>query len=98
MDDPHKIGASKSLERTISDLMSFMENDVRPAGGRRDAMYELVASVSEWWAKAAFEWAHAECYKQFTDGGKVNKTMTRTWPDAELAPGVTRPLKLAGRM
>lgn len=97
--DERIAGASESLNRTISDLMEYMEDQSsRPNAELRQFMYDKVADLAEWWANEGFYWGHGTACQKCAELGEVPATLTLDYGMAWLAPDCKRPLSLQSRI
>ena len=92
-------GASASLNKTITDIMSYMEDDgARPSAGFRDFMNHKLADLAESWAQEGFYYGHCEANRAQREDGEIPATMTYDYGNTELFPGVQRNLFLKSRI
>ena len=100
MDHPERAaGASASLNKTISELMDYMEDvSHRPSSDMRQFMYDRIADIAEWWANEGFYWAHGTAHQKSIELGEVPATLTVDYGNAWLAPGCERQLSLKSRI
>ena len=92
-------GASASLNKTITELMEYMENaEARPSTDLRQFMYDKIGDIAEWWAQEGFYWGHGmACWESFRQG-EVPATLAVEYGKAQLAPGCERDLPLQSRI
>jgi len=68
-------GASKSLNKTISEIMRFLGDNSRRQGGKgtrlRDFLHEKIADFGTYWYKRGVRRGHMESYKEFKKTGEV---------------------------
>jgi len=89
-----KIGASKSLNRTITELMAHMDDDgERPKGDLRKALREKIGDLAESWFRKGFNRGHKEAHRHFEEQGAVPTTL-KTKAKRTLAPKQRRKVKL----
>ncbi|WP_339426758.1 hypothetical protein [Pseudomonas proteolytica] len=89
-----KIGASKSLNRTITELMAHMGDDgERPKGDLRKALREKIGNLAESWFRKGFNRGHKEAHRHFEEQGAVPTTL-KTKAKRTLAPKQRRKVKL----
>lgn len=88
-----KIGASKSLNKTISELMDHMGDSDRPEGKLRDVMREKIGDLAESWFRKGFNRGHREAHRHFEEQGAVPTTL-KTKAKRTLAPKQRRKVKL----
>ena len=66
-------GASASLNKTISEIMAFLNDRGRRPGGRgadlRDFLHEKLADLAEKRYRRGFRRGHMESHKKFVDTG-----------------------------
>jgi hypothetical protein len=75
--DPKVEGASKSLNKTITEIMAHLgQPGPRPPTGLRDFLYEKIGDLSERWFRKGFNRGHTESRKEFKTNGKVPRTLT----------------------
>ncbi len=67
----HKLGASKSLTLTITEIMDFLEHEERPKGKLRPALREKIGDLAVHWFKRGFNRGHIESHKHFMEDGIV---------------------------
>jgi hypothetical protein len=92
-------GASASLNKTITELMEYMEStEARPNADFRKFMYEKIGDIAEWWAQEGFYWGHGMACWQLARQDEVPATLTMDYGDAQLAPGCERELVLRSRI
>jgi len=93
------VGASESLNRTISELMEYMEDQGgRPNADLRQFMYAKMADLAEWWANEGFYWGHGTACQECAEHGEVPATLILEYGNALLAPGFERTLSLRSRI
>lgn len=69
-------GASKSLKKTIDEVMNFLGNqETQPTSGLRDFLNEKLADLAERWYRRGFNRGHRESAQQLAKG-KVPKILT----------------------
>lgn len=89
-----KIGASKSLNRTITELMAHMGDDgERPKGDLRKVLREKIGDLAESWFRKGFNSGHKEAHRHFEEQGAVPTTL-KTKAKRTLAPKQRRKVKL----
>lgn len=77
MPNPHAEGASKSLKKTISEIMTHLgDTGNQPNDGLRDFLREKIGDLSERWFKKGFNRGHKESLREFEDKGKVPRVLT----------------------
>ncbi|MGI4877944.1 MAG: hypothetical protein ACRYG4_10730 [Janthinobacterium lividum] len=102
-EESYKEGASSSLRKTISEIMQYMEDDVRENGDLRSVMYRKMAAVSAWWFQEGFSIAHRIILDKVRKGEPIENISfehdeaflaPETWESVELiAPMPSRPDK-----
>jgi hypothetical protein len=93
------VGASESLNRTISELMEYMDDQSsRPNADLRQFMYDKIADLAEWWANEGFYWGHGTACQHWAEDGEVPATLVVDYGNARLAPGCERALSLRSRI
>lgn len=69
-------GCSKSLNKTISEVATFLGHDAGRPGGRgtnlRDFLHEKLADLAEHWYKRGVRRGHMESHKEFKATGAVS--------------------------
>ncbi len=89
-----KIGASKSLNKTITELMAHLgDNGDRPKSDLRGILREKVGDLAESWFKKGFNRGHKEAHKHFEEQGVV-PVMLKAKAKRTLAPKQRRNVKL----
>lgn len=69
-------GASASLNRTITAIMKFLEDDGdRPPRKFRAFLHEKIADSNERWFRKGFNRGHRESFGLFNRAGRVPKTL-----------------------
>ena len=92
-------GASSSLNKTITEIMEYMDDDSgRPSADLREFMHSKIAEVSEWWAMAGFYLGHRESYRALKNDGEIPATLEFDYGEANLAPGAYQELTLTSRI
>ena len=71
----HKIGASKSLQKTISEIGNFIESDIerQPDEKLREFLHKKIAELSAYWFERGFLRGCIECEKAFDQIGSFPK-------------------------
>jgi hypothetical protein len=93
------VGASASLNKTITELMEYMDNtEARPSADFRNFMHEKIADIAEWWAQEGFYWGHGMAYWQSFKQDEVPATLIVDYGKAQLAPGCEREVTLRSRI
>ncbi len=65
-------GASASLNKTITAIMKFLEDDdARPSQGFRAFLHEKIADLNLHWFRRGFNRGHKESLRHFHDDGEV---------------------------
>jgi|SRR5579883_596692 len=65
-------GASKSLNKTITELMEYLDDSgPRPRQGLREFLYGKVGDLAEKWFRKGFNRGHKESYAAYLDDGVV---------------------------
>ena len=68
----HAAGASKSLNKTITEVMKFLGDEAeRPAKGLRAFLHDRMGDLAEHWYRKGFNRGHRESYEAFKSEGKV---------------------------
>jgi hypothetical protein len=89
-----KVGASRSLNKTISELMAHMGDDGdRPKGDLRDVLHEKIGDLAESWFRKGFNRGHKEAHRLYEEQGAVPTTL-KTKAKRTLAPKQRRKVKL----
>ena len=87
-------GASKSLNKTITEIMKHLgDKEDRPRKRLREYLHEKIGDLSEHWFKRGFNRGHIESRKQF----KETKTVPRKLKydcSRKLSPGQNREIEL----
>jgi len=90
----HAAGASKALNKTITEIMAHMGDDGdRPGAGLRDFLHEKVGDLAEGWFKKGFNRGHREAHGHYKEDGKVPKTL-KFECRRKLSPKQERDIKL----
>lgn len=72
MANPKAEGASKSLNKTITDIMGHLGQAMdRPNADLRTFLYERIGDLSERWFRKGFNRGHREARREFEDRGRV---------------------------
>jgi hypothetical protein len=73
------VGASASLNRTITEIMRFLEDDGYRPGGRgadlRGFLHEKIADCTERWFRKGFNRGHRESFGVYEQTGAVPVTL-----------------------
>lgn len=89
-----KIGASKSLNRTITELMAHMGDEgERPKSDLRKALREKIGDLAESWFRKGFNRGHKEAHRRYEEQGEVPTTL-KAKAKRTLAPKQRRKVKL----
>lgn len=65
-------GASASLNKTITAMMNFLEDDgKRPSRNFRGFLYRKIADANEYWYRRGFNRGHRESFACLRDTGKI---------------------------
>jgi TPR repeat protein len=89
-----KTGASKSLNKTITELMAHLGDDGdRPKNDLRGILREKVGDLAESWFGKGFNRGHKEAHKQFEEQGVV-PVMLKAKAKRTLASKQRRKVKL----
>lgn len=68
----HRAGASKSLNKTITEIVDFLGDEVdRPSKNLRAFLHDKMGDLAESWYRKGFNRGHRESYKVFTSEGEV---------------------------
>jgi hypothetical protein len=99
MSNDYADGASSSLNKTITEIMEYIDDDGQraPADLRR-FMHGKIAEVSKWWALEGFYLGHRESYRALKNDAEVPATLEFEYGEAQLAPGVYESLTLTSRI
>src|ERR1039458_10136482 len=69
-------GRSESLNKSISEIMTFLGDDEKRPGGMgvmlRDFLHEKLADLSEYWYKRGVRRGHMESHKEFKATGALS--------------------------
>ena len=76
----HAAGASKSLNKTITEIMTFLGDDGDRTGKLRPLLHEKLANLAEKWLKRGFRRGCIEARKEFRKSG--------SFPDKVVYDGV----------
>ncbi len=89
-----KVGASKSLNKTITELMAHLGDDGdRPKGNLRNILREKIGDLAESWFRKGFNRGHKEAHRHYEEQGQVPTTL-KTKAKRTLAPTQRRKVKL----
>jgi hypothetical protein len=95
--DP-KAGAAKSSNKTISEIMEFMDdNDKRPAKKLRNFLRKKIGDLNERWFRKGFNRGHIQSFEAFGDDGDVPKVL-RYECNRNLFTGQERVIKLTSNI
>ena len=87
-------GASKSLNKTITEIMEHLGDEgARPPKGLRGFLREKIGDLSERWFKKGFNRGHIESYREFGANQEVPRTL-RYECTRKLSPGQNREIAL----
>lgn len=68
----HRAGASKSLHKTITEIVDFLGEEVdRPSTNLRAFLHEKMGDLAECWYHKGFNRGHRESYSAFISEGEV---------------------------
>ncbi|MBU6207955.1 MAG: hypothetical protein KGQ42_09740, partial [Alphaproteobacteria bacterium] len=96
MDDNNAEGSSKSLNKTISELIDYMNDDgVEIDSVLRVKMYYRFAEISRWWAEEGFKIGVRETLNTLGIQEITSPSISYDFGDALLAPGVRQKLPLS---
>lgn len=69
-------GRSDSLNKTITEVMTFLKDDGERPGGRgarlRHFLHEKLADFAEYWYKRGVRRGHMECHKELEATGTLS--------------------------
>jgi len=87
-------GASKSLNKTITEIMKHLGTDeIRPNNGLRAFLREKIGDLSERWYRRGFKRGHIESHKEFKANARVPRKLQYT-SSRNLSPGQDREIEL----
>jgi hypothetical protein len=70
-----KAGAAKSLNKTVSEIMEFMDDDDKcRAKELRNFLRKKIGDLSERWFKKGFNRGHIQSFEAFGDDGNVRRS------------------------
>jgi hypothetical protein len=93
-----KAGAAKSLNKTISEIMEFMDDDdKRPAKKLRNFLRKTIGDLNERWFRKGFNRGHIQSFEAFGDDGDVPKVL-RYECNRNLFTGQERIIKLKSKL
>jgi len=76
MPNPSAEGASKSLNKTITEVMKFLEDSGdRPNAGLRPFLHEKIGDLAERWYRRGFSRGHIQSRKAFLSDSTVPRTL-----------------------
>ena len=94
MDREDAKGASKSLKKTIGEIVLFLEHDVRPPAKQlRNFLHEKLADLSEMWLRRGFKRGHKVSYARFMTDRAFPRTIYYE-ANRELFTGKKREVRL----
>ena len=75
-------GRSESLNKTITEVMEFLDDDAGRPGGwgatLRTFLHEKLADLAEYWYKRGVRRGHMECHKEFKATGSLSRRLRYT--------------------
>ena len=87
MHEDDVVGASKSLNKTISELTDYMNDDhCEVTSELRAKMYAKIAEISLYWMQYGFESGHRRANTLYKKNGTFPKEITRNFSDLLFAP------------
>jgi len=90
-------GASRSLNRTITAIMEFLDDEGdRPASGLREFLYDKLRDLAEKWYRRGFKRGHIESFKK-TKGAGAPRTL-RYDATRQFFVGGARTVRLKSRL